>query len=477
MGRYEIRLPELGEGLHEGTIGKWLVKPGDTVKEDDAIAEVENDKALVELPTPVDGTVKEIHVEEGTVATVGDLLMTLEVAGEGNVSADGHAVTQTERQVTDATQGGARDGTEANEAEGMRGATAEDGGKNAKSAAVPPTATTAAPAAPESAQAVSVHSAAREVLATPGVRKYARDHQVNIENVTGTGPNGKITVEDVDTFLQNKNASVTPSQGSEVVADEAGAEAPSADGPRVEAAVTAAASSAELEERIKLTQIRKVIAKSMAKSMYTAPHVTVMDEANVTELVKMREELKPMAAQRDVKLTYLPFIVKALVAALRIHPTLNGTYDEEHQELVVKHYYHIGIATDTDRGLLVPVVRDADRKNMWQIAAEISDLAARGREGKLGANELRGSTISITNIGSAGGLFFTPVINYPELAILGVGRITERPIMQNGEVVGAHMMAFSLSFDHRMIDGVLAQQCVNDIKRLLENPRLLLMEV
>ncbi|WDL98654.1 dihydrolipoamide acetyltransferase family protein [Alicyclobacillus sp. ALC3] len=473
MGRYEIRLPELGEGLHEGTIGKWLVKPGDTVKEDDAIAEVENDKALVELPTPVDGTVKEIHVEEGTVATVGDLLMTLEVEGEGNASGDGHAVTQTERQVTDATQGVARTGTEANTAEGMRGATAEDGEQqtNAQPAAVAP-ANTAPAATPESVHGASVHSAAREVLATPGVRKYARDRQVNIENVTGTGPNGKITVEDVDMFLQRKSAPITPAPSSAVAAQEVGT-----DGASAEVPTTPVASGTEREERIKLTQIRKVIAKSMAKSMYTAPHVTVMDEANVTELVKMREELKPMAAGRGVKLTYLPFVVKALVAALRIHPTLNGTYDEENQELVVKHYYHIGIATDTDRGLLVPVVRDADRKNMWQIAAEISDLAGRGRDGKLGANELRGSTISITNIGSAGGLFFTPVINYPELAILGVGRITERPIMQNGEVVGAHMMAFSLSFDHRMIDGVLAQQCVNDIKRLLENPRLLLMEV
>jgi len=169
--------------------------------------------------------------------------------------------------------------------------------------------------------------------------------------------------------------------------------------------------------------------------------------------------------------------VKALVAAVKKHPQLNAVLDDEKEELVLKHYYHIGIATDTERGLLVPVVRNADSKNMWTIASEIEDLANRGRSGKLAPNEMKGSTISITNIGSAGGMFFTPIINYPEVAILGVGRITERPVMKDGQVVGAQMMAFSLSFDHRVIDGVLGQQFMNDIKKLLENPRLLLLEV
>ncbi|WDM02947.1 2-oxo acid dehydrogenase subunit E2 [Alicyclobacillus cycloheptanicus] len=454
---YEFRLPELGEGLHEGRIDKWLVKPGDTVKEDDPIAEVENDKALVELPSPVDGVVKDIKVAEGTVATVGDLLITFEVEGEGNASAAAPAAA-------------------APEAPASAPAAAATQSPAPQPAAPAPSTPAQTPAAAAQAErpAAALHSAAHEVLATPGVRKYAREHGVDIAQVTGTGPNGKITVADVDAFLQGGTAAAggqadTAGQTTAEAATEAQAPA---------AATTATGPQAgEREERIPLTQIRKVIAQAMVKSKHTAPHVTVMDEANVTELVKLRQELKPLAAERDIKLTYLPFIVKALVAALKIHPTLNGTYDEERQELVVKHYYHIGIATDTDRGLLVPVVRDADRKNMWQIAAEIGDLAARGRAGKLAPHELKGSTISITNIGSAGGLFFTPVINYPELAILGVGRITERPIIKDGEVVAAHMMAFSLSFDHRMIDGVLAQQCVNDIKRLLENPRLLLMEV
>lgn len=467
MGMFQFKLPELGEGLHEGTIGKWLVKPGDTVKEDDAIAEVENDKAVVELPSPVDGTVKEIHVEDGTVTTVGDLLITFEVEGDGNTSADaGDGAKPTQNDGADDKK--ADESTASQPAAESRQSADADSPKPAAKAETSDTG-----ADTSNGAHAQPHSAAREVLATPGVRKHAREHAVDITRVTGTGSNGKITIEDVDAFLQNgSKAQNEPSAAN----DGALADASSIPDETPSAAAATGTQAGE-EEHIPLTQIRKIIAKSMAKSVYTAPHVTVMDEVNVTELVKLRQELKPAAAQRGTKLTYLPFVVKALLGSLRLHPTLNGTYDEEKQELVVKHYYHIGIATDTDRGLVVPVVRDVDRKGMWQIADEIGDLAARARDGKLSTNEMKGSTISITNIGSAGGMFFTPVINYPELAILGVGRITERPIMQDGEVVGAQMMAFSLSFDHRMIDGVLAQQCMNDIKRLLENPRLLLMEV
>ncbi|HJV45003.1 MAG TPA: 2-oxo acid dehydrogenase subunit E2, partial [Bacillota bacterium] len=232
-----------------------------------------------------------------------------------------------------------------------------------------------------------------------------------------------------------------------------------------------------MEERVPLKGVRKVIAAAMVKSMYTAPHVTIMDEVDVTELVALREKAKPIAEKKDVKLTYLPFIAKALVAAVRQYPVLNAMLDEEKNEIVYKKYYNIGIATDTDNGLIVPVIFDADRKNIWSIASEIKDLAARGREGKLSASELKGSTISITNIGSAGGMFFTPVINYPEVAILGTGRITEKPVVKNGEIVVASVMALSLSFDHRIIDGATAQYCINYMKQLLEDPQLLIMEV
>lgn len=434
MSKFEFALPELGEGLHEGRISKWLVKPGDVIQEDDAIAEVENDKALVELPSPVSGKILEIKVAEGTTAVVGDVLLTIEIEGDAPTQA----------------------------------APAHSANPAAESTPTPapaaPTAATPTPM-PSAPSDSALQSAAHEVLAAPGVRKYAREHNVNIALVRGTGNHGKITKQDIDSFLAGDQTPAVHPESAQTMAGDA------------RAAANFVPTGPEPEERVPLTMIRQKIAEAMVRSKYTAPHVTVMDEVDVTELVKLRQELKPLAAERGTKVTYLPFIVKAMIAALRKNPLLNATLDEEKKELVVKHYYHIGIATDTDRGLIVPVVRDADRKNMWTIAAEIDDLATRGRSGKLSPNEMKGSTISITNIGSAGGMFFTPIINFPEVAILGVGRITERPIMKAGQVVGAQMMALSLSFDHRVIDGVAGQKFVNDIKAFLENPRLLLMEV
>jgi pyruvate dehydrogenase E2 component (dihydrolipoamide acetyltransferase) len=448
MGIYEFRLPELGEGLHEGKIEKWLVKPGDMVQEDDAIAEVENDKAMVELSSPVSGKVINIMVEPGTTSVVGDILLTFEVDGEGTTTSAPAEDVKT-AAVQDAgleqTTTTANTGTTVNEA--------------------PTTADTAATVA--TAPSISTVSHAHEVLATPGVRKFAREQGVDITSVTGTGAHGKVTKEDVDAVLKG-GTNTTPAT-PQVASETSTAPAPNA--------VVTHVDPATLEERVPLSSIRKIIAQAMAKSMYTAPHVTLMDEVNVTELVNLRNEIKPIAADRGVKITYLPFIVKAMCAALRKFPELNSTLDEERQELVLKHYYHIGIATDTDRGLVVPVVRDADHKNMWAIASEISDLATRARTNKLTPAEMKGSSISITNIGSAGGMFFTPIINYPEVAILGVGRITEKPIIKDGNIVGAHMMALSLSFDHRIIDGALAQNFINELKRMLENPKMLLMEV
>ncbi|QQE79611.1 dihydrolipoamide acetyltransferase family protein [Alicyclobacillus sp. SO9] len=457
MGLYEFKFPELGEGLHEGKIEKWVVNPGDDVKEDDVLAEVENDKAMVELTSPVDGKVKDIKLEAGSTAVVGDVIIIFEVEGEGNMS-DAPAT-----DVKDA----------AVEQSGVENVT--DNVKNQQPAA------TAAGGQENSTQSTSVQSAAKEVLATPGVRKYAREQGVDITQVTGSGNNGKVTREDVDSFksgaqaapAQGQDQSQTAAQGTGVpvaggqTADAQGAGKPS----------QAAATGAEPEERIPFTSIRKIIADAMVQSKHTAPHVAVMDEVDVTELVKFRKEIKPLAAERNIKVTYLPFIVKALIGAVRQHPTLNSSYDEQTQELVVKHYYNIGIATDTDRGLLVPVVKHADQKSMFTIASEINDLSTRARDNKLGPAEMKGSTISITNIGSVGGMFFTPIINYPEVAILGVGRITEKPIMKDGEIVPGQMMALSLSFDHRIVDGALAQRFINDIKRMLENPRLLMMEV
>ena len=443
MGVHEFRFPELGEGLHEGRIDHWVVKVGDTVKEDDILAEVENDKAMVELPSPVDGKILDIKVPDGTTVTVGDLIILLEVQGQGNATAASETPAAIVQDVA----------TSAVDQAGL--APVQD-------------AVLRNPAANSSVAPV-------EVLATPAVRKFAREHGVNLGLVRGTGTNNKVTQEDVEAYLRGTNEAApatAPTPDNKAVP----AAADITDTAALQPAVSLAVDTAR-EERIALTSIRRLIAQAMVKSKYTAPHVTVMDEANVAELVALRNEIKPLALARDVKITYLPFIVKALVAACKKYPQLNASFDEDRQEIVVKHYYHIGIATDTERGLVVPVVQEADRKNMWEIASQINDMAARARTNKLNPAEMKGSTISITNIGSAGGMFFTPIINYPEVAILGVGRITERPIIKDGDIVPGSMMALSLSFDHRIIDGALAQNFVNEIKAMLENPRLLLMGV
>jgi pyruvate dehydrogenase E2 component (dihydrolipoamide acetyltransferase) len=337
-----------------------------------------------------------------------------------------------------------------------------------------PAAQAAAPS--QGAAAAAVPAPNREVLATPSVRKFARDQSVDISKVNGSGKNGKITHEDVEAFLKGGSAApVAPAASAPASAPAAAAEAPKA---KAAASAPAASGNASLEEeRVPFKGIRKAIANAMVKSAYTAPHVTIMDEVDVTELVAFRARMKPVAEKKGVKVTYLPFIVKALVAASRQFPALNAMIDEATNEIVYKKYYNIGIATDTDNGLIVPVIKDADRKSIWMIASAITDLALRGRDGKLAPNEMKGSTISISNIGSAGGMFFTPIINFPEVAILGTGRITEKPVVKNGEIVAAPVMALSLSFDHRIIDGATAQNFMNYIKTLLANPDMLVMEV
>ena len=444
MAIYEYRMPELGEGLHEGEIVKWHVKPGDKIQEDDILMEVQNDKAVVEVPSPVSGVVKELKVEEGTVAVVGDVLAVIDAEGEVPQPAHG--------------------GGEAPAADAGAGAAAPA----PAAAPVPAQAAPAAPAAPANAPAAGERPPGT-ILATPSVRKLAREKGVDLAQVTPTGKNGRITREDVLAFAEGGAV--------QAAAPAAAAEAPAAPAKAAAPAAASAPAGPGAEERVPFRGIRKVIAQAMSKSVYTAPHVTVMDEVDVTALVALRERAKPLAEQRGVKLTYLPFIVKALVAAAREYPILNATLDEEANEIVYKKYYHVGIAADTENGLVVPVVFDADRKNMYQIAGEIRDLAVRARDGKLAPHEMRGSTITITNIGSAGGMFFTPVINYPEVAILGTGRISEKPVVRGGEIVIGQTMALSLSFDHRLIDGATAQNALNHIKRLLADPELLIMEV
>jgi pyruvate dehydrogenase E2 component (dihydrolipoamide acetyltransferase) len=431
---FEYKMPELGEGLHEGEIIKWHVKAGDTIEEDDILLDVQNDKAVVEVPSPVTGKVKELKVKEGTVSVVGDVLATIEVEGELPPSASNEKQEASNKQEQDQ--------------EKKSKAPSDDKDTHT-----------------EDASASKSQGDSRLILATPSVRKFAREKDVDLSQITGSGKNGRITRDDV----------LSMKEGGAPQAEKDTAEA--AEGKDSKPADQKAPQDKQDEERVPLKGIRKAIANAMVKSVYTAPHVTVMDEVDVTALVELRQKAKPLAEEKGVKLTYLPFIVKALMAAARQFPVLNASVDDEKSEIVYKNYYNIGIATDTDQGLIVPVIHGADRKNIWTIASEIKDLAVRGREGKLASHEMKGGTITITNIGSAGGMFFTPVINYPEVAILGTGRISEKPVVKNGEVTVGQMMALSFSFDHRIIDGATAQHAVNYIKKLLEDPQMLVMEV
>nr|WP_276562959.1 dihydrolipoamide acetyltransferase family protein [Paenibacillus anseongense] len=439
---FEYKFPELGEGIHEGEIVKMLVKAGDTVTDETILMEVQNDKAVVEVPCPVEGKVVSVAVKDGQICTIGELVMTIEVTGEMPAESMHHSSSN-------------------NAASAAAAAPAATAVAVAEAPAAAP-AVAAAPPAPAAPSA-----GGREVLATPSVRKLAREKGITLAEVTPTGKHGRVTREDVLGFTGAGNAAAPAA--APAAAEAAGSAAP--------AASTQVAVGDRVEERVPFKGIRKVIANAMVKSVYTAPHVTLMDEIDVSALVALRERTKPLAEKKGVKLTYLPFIVKALVAACRQFPALNAMIDEEKQEIVYKKYYNIGIATDTENGLLVPVIHDADRKNVWSIASSIKDLATRGRDGKLTPNEMKGGTISITNIGSVGGMFFTPVINFPEVAILGAGRITEKPVVKNGQIVAASVMALSLSFDHRIVDGATAQSFLNYIKQLLADPELLVLEV
>ncbi|GAE91801.1 dihydrolipoamide acetyltransferase component of pyruvate dehydrogenase complex [Gracilibacillus boraciitolerans JCM 21714] len=299
----------------------------------------------------------------------------------------------------------------------------------------------------------------------PSVRKYARDNNVNIGEVKGSGKNHRVVKEDIDAFLngeQKTELSDTADQPSEA---------------KAQTTKTAVTEGEFPETREKMSGIRKSIANAMVNSKHKAPHVTLHDEVDVTELVAHRKKFKPIAAEKEIKLTYLPYVVKALVSALKEFPIVNASVDDETDEIIQKHYYNIGIAADTEKGLLVPVVKNADGKSIFDISKEINELAGKAREGKLAPNEMKGASCTITNIGSAGGQWFTPVLNYPEAAILGIGRIAEKPVVRDGEIVVAPVLALSLSFDHRIVDGgATAQYALNQIKRLLEDPQLIMME-
>ncbi|MBP1948750.1 dihydrolipoamide acetyltransferase family protein [Virgibacillus litoralis] len=434
---YNFKLPDIGEGIHEGEIVKWFVKEGDEIKEDDVLCEVQNDKAVVEIPSPVEGTVEKVHVEEGTVSTVGDTIITIDAEGYEDQEDDAGETEESKEeskassdQESDKKESAEKKNNESDDKEETKDKSSDD----------------------------------KRVIAMPSVRKYARENEVSIQDVQGSGKNGRILKEDIDKYLSGDQKADTDAASQEQ--EEETTASKETQVPKGEYA----------ETREKMSGIRKSIAKAMVNSKTKAPHVTLMDEVDVTELVAHRKKFKAVAAEQDIKLTYLPYVAKALVSASKKYPILNAAVDDETDEIIHKHYYNIGIAADTDKGLLVPVVKDADRKSIFTISQEINELAEKARSGKLASDEMKGASNTITNIGSAGGQWFTPVLNYPEAIILGIGRIAEKPIVRDGEIVVAPVLAVSFSFDHRIVDGATAQLALNQIKRLLNDPQLIMME-
>ena len=436
-GVFQFKLPDIGEGIAEGEIVKIDVKVGDTIAEDDILFEVQNDKSVEEIPSPVSGTITAVLVSEGTVARVGDVIVEIAAEGVAPVAAPSAPATP--------------------------------------AASPAPAAAPAAPAQPTGVPAAS--NPGKLVLAMPSVRQYAREKGIDITVVVPTGKGGRVTREDIDNFGGAPVAApaVEAAPAAQAAAP-ASAPAPAAPAAKAEPAKPFVG-SAEREERVKLTPMRKAISKAMVNSKHTAPHVTLHDQVEVSKLWDHRKKFKDVAAAQGTKLTFLPYVVKALAVAMKKFPVLNASIDDATQEIVYKNYINIGIATDTDLGLFVPNIKDANTKSMFGIADEINALAAKAHEGKLTAADMGHGTITISNIGSVGGGWFTPVINYPEVAILGVGTIVREPVInENDEIVIGRNMKLSLSFDHRIVDGATAQKAMNELKRLLADPELLLME-
>lgn len=429
---FDFKLPDLGEGVHEGQVVNVLVKEGENIAEYQPMLEVETDKAAVEIPSPKAGLVAKIHVQPGQTVKVGQVLLTIDEGGE-KPAGDGRAKAAAAKPV------------------------AAPAPEPALAAAAPRT--TAGPAIAKPPAATGVR-AEGPVAAAPAVRKLARELNVDIERVAGSGPGGRIMKEDVERAASGAAPRTAP--------------VPTA----LPAELPAAAVAAELPDfsqygpvrREAVTQIRKTIARQMTRAWLNVPRVTHCDSADVTELERNRQAFNAGLKDGQPKLTMTAIVVKAVAAALRDYPMLNASYDPSAEEIIYKDYYHIGLAVDSPRGLVVPVLRDAERKTLPQIAAELADLAARAKTLKFEIAELRGATFSITNVGALGGSFVTPMVNFPEVGILGLGRASQQAVVREGQIVARLILPLSLSFDHRIVDGADAARFTTEVIRSLENP-------
>ncbi len=483
MAQFEFKLPDIGEGVTEGEIVEWHVKVGDVVAEDDAMVEVMTDKATVTIGAPRAGTISDIRFQPGEVAQVGHVVVVIAMGAAATPEAPKadvpHAAPAKKDEGPAATAvGDIRDGLP-----GSNFFQTKPAGANGSHPAP------AAKAAPSAGGLQAIEFFQAKPLATPATRKLAREIGVDLRRVPPSGPQGRTTRQDVksfgDTAVGTLVAPATSVSGasfsaaSSASALSAAKSTGTAIAPSLPAQPIVAPSreAAALEERKPFVGIRRKIAQKMQTAKNTAAHFTFVEECHSDDLVALRERLRPAAAAQGVKLTFLPFIVKAVVGALKKHPVLNSALDETTNELVYRRYYDIGIAAATDSGLMVPVVRNADRLSILELAKEIDRLGEGARTGELKPEELSGSTFTITSLGKTGGLFATPVLNHPEVGILGVHQMKQKPVVRDNQIVIGNVMLLSLSFDHRIVDGHVGAAFAYDIIGFLENPDRLFLEL
>jgi pyruvate dehydrogenase E2 component (dihydrolipoamide acetyltransferase) len=432
----EFKLPDIGEGISEVELLQWYVQEGDVVQEDQNLAEIETDKAVADLPSPYAGMIQRLHHRVGDRIPVGSVLVSF-------------AEEEKSPTVTEPAQ--------------------------AKRGAVE-----AAPQAAPVAEAESWDERSRSapglgrVLATPATRRRARELGVDLTAVQGTGPGGRITLDDVERVAHEGEQRPTPA----AVTPPEMAEPPLPSGRAVAEPTTLPDFSQwGRVEHVALSATRRQIARKMTLSQFTAPHAAALDEADITDLDVFRTQAQERLQDRHLHLTLLPFVMKAAVAGLKQFPALNASLDDGKQELLLKRYYHLGIAVDTERGLIVPVIHDVDRKSLIDLATELAEKVQRTREGKISLDELRGGTFTLTNAGAVGGHAFIPIINYPEVAILGIGRAQPKPVVRDGQIVIRTMLPLSMAFDHRVVDGADAVRFLTLVMRLLEDPMQLLLDI
>jgi len=416
---FVFELPEVGEGVVEAEVVSWNVAVGDSISVDQPLCEITTDKAQLEISSPKAGTVVKLYGEPGDIIRVHTPLVEIDESGAPATPSNGAGAPTTPPKV------------------------------EASPPAPPPT-RSAPPPPSVSRSAASDPSTRGTTKAAPAVRRHARELDVDIHAVPGSGPGGRVTHDDLTTF-----------QAPAPVA------APAL--PQVHPSGT--------EERIKIIGIRRKIAEQMVKAKHTAPHFTYVEEIDATELVNLRESLKPIAAAQGIKLTYIPIIMKACSVVFRQFPNVNAIMDDEAGELVIKGDHNIGISCDTPNGLFVPVIKNVEQKSILRIAADMADVVERTRAGKARLDELKGGTFTMTSVGSIGGVFATPILNVPEVAILGVNAIRDRAVVIDGEIVVRKMMYLSPSFDHRIVDGAVGARFVAALKAVLENPASLLLEL